>query len=69
VRSTLGSSTWWPGAPSFGVRPLDLEQTPQNVRFTITQRFTHLGSAETFEVDYSAFDTVSSATTRMSNIQ
>jgi hypothetical protein len=69
VRTTLGSSMWWPGAPSFGVRPLDLEQTPQNVRFTVTQHFTHLGSAETFDVDYTAFDSVSSATTRMSNIQ
>jgi hypothetical protein len=69
VRSTLGSSTWWPGAPSFGVRPLDLEQTPQTVRFSITQHFIHLGSSETFDVNYVSFDSVSSATARMTSIQ
>jgi hypothetical protein len=69
VRTTLGSSTWWPNAPSFRIRPLDLEQTPQNVRFGVAQHFTHIGSAETFDVDYTAFDSVSSATTRMSSIQ
>jgi hypothetical protein len=69
VRTTLGSSTWWPGPPSCGFRPLKREQTPQTVRFSITQHFIHLGSSETFEVGYVSFNTVALATTRMSNIQ
>ena len=69
VRSMFGSSSWWPGTPTFGVRPLDLESTPQSVRFTITQRYVRLGSGDSIHVDYLVYASTSTATTFMNNIQ
>ena len=69
VRSLLGVSNWWPGPPSFGVRPLDSATMPFNERFHVITRFAHLGTAETFEIEYTLWDSTSSATTQMTNIQ
>jgi hypothetical protein len=69
VRTLLGDSKWWPGVPEFGVRPLGLPTTPETVRFSITQHFIHVGTSETFIIDYTVFDTVSDATSRMSTVQ
>ncbi|MHB8588743.1 MAG: hypothetical protein ACYDA0_07820 [Candidatus Dormibacteraceae bacterium] len=69
VRSLLGDSNWWPGPPSFGVRPLDSATMPFNEKFHVITRFAHLGTAETLEVEYTLWDTTSSATTQMTNIQ
>ena len=69
VRSTMDDDMWWPGAPTFGVRPLDLELTPETVRFSITQRYVHIGSGDTMKVDYDAYASVAAATTFMNNLQ
>ena len=69
VRSLLGDSTWWPGPPSFGVRPLDAAYMPYLERFTVVQRFVHIGTAETFDVELALWSTTSSASTQMTNIQ
>ena len=69
VRSMLGDSNWWPGPPSFGVRPLDAASMPLQQRFTIIQRFVHIGTAETFDVEFALWATTSAATTQMTNIQ
>ncbi len=69
VRSMLGDSNWWPGPPSFGVRPLDSATKPFQERFHVSTRFTHLGTAETFDIENTLWDTTSSATTQMTNIQ
>lgn len=69
VRSTMGDDMWWPGAPTFGVRPLDLELTPQTVKFTITQRFTRIGTGDTFQIEYATYSTTSAATTHMNDVQ
>src|SRR4030081_1820845 len=50
VRSLLGDSSWWPGPPSFGVRPLDTASMTLSQRFAVIQRFVHIGTAETFDV-------------------
>lgn len=42
---------------------------PMQERFSVTQPFVHIGSAETFEVSYSVWSTASAATTEMTNIQ
>ena len=69
VRTLFGDSNWWPGPPSFEVRPLDSASVPDAERFSITQRFLHVGSAEILEVRYTVYDKTASATTRMTNLQ
>jgi hypothetical protein len=69
VRSLLGDSNWWPGPPSFGVPPLDSATAPFNEKFHVVSRFTHLGTAETLEIDYALWNSTTSATTQMTNIQ
>ncbi len=69
VRSLLGDNTWWPGPPSFGVRPLDAAYMPVHERFTVVRRFVHIGTAETFDVELALWATTSAATTQMTNLQ
>src|SRR5260370_36795900 len=69
VRSLLGDSNWWPGPPSFGVPPLDSATTPFNQKFHVITRFAHLGTAETLDIEYTLWNSTSSATTQMTNIQ
>jgi hypothetical protein len=69
VRSVLGDSNWWQGPPSFGVRPLDAASIPETERFSVAQRFIHLGTAEEFLVRYTLYDTVTSATAVMTNLK
>ena len=69
VRALLGDTNWWPGPPSFGVRPLNSAMTPIHERFSVTQRFAHIGTTETFVAQYTLWDTTSSATTQMTTIQ
>lgn len=69
VRSLLGDDNWWPGPPSFGVRPLDSSSMPFNEKFHVLTRFAHIGTAETFEIEYTLWDTTASATTQMTNAQ
>jgi hypothetical protein len=64
VRSLLGDDNWWPGPPSFGVRPLDSATMPFNEKFHVITRFVHLGTAETLEIEYTLWDS-----TQMTNIQ
>ena len=69
VRSLMGDSNWWPGPPSFGVPPLDSATTPFNQKFHVITRFAHLGTAETLDIEYTLWNSTSSATTQMTNIQ
>jgi hypothetical protein len=69
VRSLLGDNAWWPGPPSFGVRPLDAASMPVAQRYVIIQRFVHIGTAETFDVEFALYNTTSAATTQMTTIQ
>jgi hypothetical protein len=69
VRTLLGDNNWWPGPPSFGVRPLDSSSMPFNEKFHVLTRFAHIGTAESFEIQYTLWDTTASATTQMTNAQ
>jgi hypothetical protein len=69
VRSLLGDGNWWPGPPSFGVRPLDSASMSFREKFHVVTRFSHIGTAETFEIEYMLWDSTSSATTEMTNAQ
>lgn len=69
IRSTLGSDTWWPGTPSFGIRPLGLPTMPEDVRFAISQHFVHVGTGELLVAQYSVWSSNSTASTRFTNIQ
>jgi hypothetical protein len=69
VKSMLGDDNWWPGPPSFGVRPLDSSSTPMSQRFRVTQRFTHIGTSETFDVAFAQWSSTSTATTQMNDIK
>src|SRR5258708_10163383 len=68
VRRLLGDSNWWPGPPSFGVPPLDSAYTPFNEKFHVIMRFSHLGTAETFNIEYTLWNSTSSATAQMTSI-
>jgi hypothetical protein len=69
VRSLLGDSNWWPGPPSFGVRPLDSAYMPVLEKFTVVQRFVHIGTAETFDIELSLWSSTSAASSQMTSIQ
>ena len=69
VQALLGDSNWWPGPPSFGVRPLDSASMPFQERFHVVQRFSHIGTAETLDVEFTLWDSTSTATSQMSNLQ
>jgi hypothetical protein len=69
VQALLGDSNWWPGPPSFGVRPLDSASMPFQERFHVIERFVHIGTSETLDVEFTLWNSTSTATTRMSNIQ
>jgi hypothetical protein len=69
VRSLLGDSNWWPGPPSFGVRPLDSSSMSFREKFHVITRFAHIGTAETLGIEYTLWDSTSSATTEMTNAQ
>ncbi len=69
VRTLLGDSNWWAGPPSFSVRPLDAASTPFTERYSITQFFMRLGTAEELVVRYTVYDKTSSATTVMTDYQ
>lgn len=69
VESVIGTRSWWPGAPSFGVRPLDSASMPFQERYHVIQRFAHIGTAETLDVEYTLWDSTSTATTQMTNVQ
>jgi hypothetical protein len=69
VRGLLGDDNWLPGPPSFGVPPLDMASRPFNQKFSVTQPFVHIGTAEAFEVDYELWGSTSSASSHMSSVQ
>lgn len=69
VRSLMGDSTWWAGAPSFEVRPLNAETAMPSERFSVSELFIHLGTAEELVARYTMFDKSSSATSTMSDLQ
>jgi hypothetical protein len=69
VRSLLGDFNWWPGPPSFGVRPLDMASMPFNQKFSVSQPFIHVGTSETFEVDFELWSSTSAASSHMSSVQ
>ena len=69
VRTLLGDSNWWPGPPSFGVPPLDSASMPFSEKFHVTTRFAHLGTAETLNIEYTLWDSTTTATAQMTSIQ
>ena len=69
VSTLLGDQSWRPGPPSFGVRPLDGASMPFNEKFSVSQPFLHLGSAETFFVNYEVWNDTSAAKGHMSSVQ
>jgi len=69
VSSLLGDDNWRPGPPSFGVRPLDVASMPLTEKFTVSQPFVHLGSAETFIVDYEVWSDSGAAKSHMNSVQ
>jgi hypothetical protein len=68
VRVLLGGDTWWPGPPAFGVRPLDVSSMAFTEKFSVSQPYVHVGTAETFLIDFTLWDSASTATTHMKNI-
>jgi len=69
VQKALGDANWWPSPPTFGVRPLDLEMTPQTIKFQITQRYERLGTGDTFSVNYVVYSATSDASSFISSRQ
>jgi len=70
LTSVVGdASSWWPGPPTFGVRPLDTANMPPQVRSETIVRFSRVGTAENVYTLYRIWDTTSLATAVMSSYQ
>jgi len=69
VRALFGDNNWWQGPPSFEVRPLDAASINATERFSVSQRFIRIGTAEEFFVHYTLYDKVTSATTVMTDLK
>jgi hypothetical protein len=69
IRTLMGDSNWWEGAPSFEVLPLDAATAPFTEKYSVSQSFLHLGTDEQLVIRQTVFDSVSSATTQMTNIK
>jgi hypothetical protein len=70
LTSVVGdSANWWPGPPTFGVRPLDSASMPPQVRSETIVRFAHVGTAENLYTLYRVWDTTSLATSVMSSYE
>jgi hypothetical protein len=63
------SGNWSPGAPTFGVRPLDISNTATEQRFVMILRFVHVGTPETLNINYRVWNSTSVASIVMSNTQ
>ncbi|HYR49836.1 MAG TPA: hypothetical protein VES90_06620 [Candidatus Eisenbacteria bacterium] len=63
------SANWWPGPPTFGVRPLDTANMPPQVRSETMVRFSHVGTAESVLTLYRVWDTTALATAVMSSYE
>jgi hypothetical protein len=63
------SANWWPGPPTFGIRPLDTASMPTQVRSETIVRFSHVGTAENLFTLYRIWDTSSLATAVMSSYE
>jgi hypothetical protein len=63
------SANWWPGPPTFGVRPLDTANVPPQVRSETIVRFSRVGTAENLFTLYRVWDTTSLATAVMSSYE
>ena len=69
IRALFQDDNWWQGPPSFEVPPLDADTTPLTEKFSVSQRFIHIGTAESLGVRYTVYDKTSSATARMTDLQ
>ena len=70
LTSVVGDSAdWWPGPPTFGVRPLDTASMPPQVRSETIVRFSHVGTAENLFTLYRVWDTTSLATAVMTTYE
>src|SRR5258707_15208666 len=69
VSAVLGDDNWRPGPPSFGVRPLDVASMPLTEKFTVTQPFVHVGSAETFIINFEVWNDSGAAKSHMTSVQ
>ena len=69
VRTLLGDESWWPGPPTFAVRPLNTSSMSSMEKFSVSQQFVHVGSAETFEVDFTLWSTIATSKAYMTNFQ
>lgn len=63
------SANWWPGPPTFGVRPLDTANMPPQVRSETMVRFSHVGTAESVLTLYRVWDTTALASAVMSSYE
>jgi hypothetical protein len=68
AHSLLGGGEWWTGAPTFALRPLDAATMASAVHYQVIRRYANVGTAETWRIVYSEFDSASSATTVVTNI-
>jgi len=69
VRQLFGDNNWWALPPRFGVHPLNADRMSMAVNYQVTQTFVHLGTAELLSITYYVFDSTSTATTQMSDLQ
>ena len=68
VRSLFKDPNWWEGPPTFEVLPLDAASMPLGENYGLTQQFIHLGTSEQLLFHYTVYNTVSAATSYMTDL-
>jgi len=69
IRQLFGDNSWWALPPRFGVHPLNADRMPVAINYQVSQTFAHVGTAELLRIAYYVFDSTSTASTVMSNLQ
>ncbi len=65
AKSLLGAGTWFTGAPTFQVKPLDDSNFPSSAQYELIRRYANVGTAELWRIRYIQYDSSSSATATM----
>lgn len=67
--SLLGGGEWWTNGPTFAQRPLNAASMSGQIHYQVIRRYGNVGTAETWKVVYTEFDSSSAATTVINDIQ
>lgn len=69
VPSLLGAGSWWTSGPTFAAPPLNAASMDPAIQYQLIRRYANVGTAESWKVTYTQFDSSSSSSTLMTNLE